>query len=150
MDKPFEVPELTFSQVQIIVRGMVEVAKSDGVHPTELVLIREFYEGCRRDADGLTDFPQLITQGFDVLEAKEILDTPELRNTFMVSCLLVAFADGDYSDAERTIMADLAGQLGISHAELATLLERVKDHLLLQLAKVSNVDALVEITSKMK
>src|SRR5262245_48411358 len=103
-----EVADLTLNQVQVIVRGMYAVAKSDGMHSSEMVMMKEFYDTCRAQVKGLADFQDVVSQDFDPKTAKEILSTRELRNTFMTSCLFLAFADGDYTEPERTIIADFA------------------------------------------
>lgn len=150
MRELMEVADLELNQVQVIVRGMYAVAKSDGVHSSEMVMIKEFYDSCRAQVQGLTEFKELVSQDFDAQEAKDILDTAELRNTFMTSCLFLAFADGYYSEPERTIIADFAAALDISHEQLSTLEDLVKDYLIMQISGISNIDALREIAASME
>jgi len=112
-------------------------------------MIKEFYDSCRAQVHGLTDFRDLVSQDYAPQEAKEILNTPELRNTFMTSCLFLAFADGSYTNRERTVIAAFAGHLDISHAHLAVLEDGVKDYLLMQISRIHNLDALREISAEM-
>ena len=150
MDSFFNYTELGLNHIQVIVRGMYAVAESDGVHQSEMVMLKEFYETCRRDADGLADFKDLISQPFDPAEAKEILDTNSLKETFIKSCFLLAFADGKYTDPEKKIVADMAQNLDMPKEQTQRLEEAVKDHLLVQISRIQNVDALKEVASKMK
>src|SRR3954447_19372057 len=105
--------ELDLNQVRVIVRGMVKVAQSDGTHVRELVLIREFYEGCREDVKGLADFADVIRVPFDAQEAREQLSSDAIKRTFLASCFLVAYADGELSDAEKLVLGELSKDLGL-------------------------------------
>ena len=137
--------DLDLQHVRVIVQGMVQVAHSDGAHQRELVLIRAFYDSCRDDAKGLAYFADLERTAFDAEVAREVLDTEALKLTFMASCFLVAYADGYVSDGERRALADLAKGAGISDAMVAHAQEVVKDQLLLQVARSSNLEALTGI-----
>jgi uncharacterized membrane protein YebE (DUF533 family) len=141
--------DLDLQHVRVIVQGMLRVAHSDGVHVRELVLIREFYESCRADAKGLADFSDLEKAPFDVEVAREVLNTPELKETFLGSCYLVAYADGAVSAGEATTLAALAHDLGIDQATVKTISERVKDSLLQQVARSANLEALQRISKNL-
>lgn len=149
MQELFDGQKLELNHVQAIVRGMYAVAKSDGVHDSELVLMREFYSGVRRDAGGIADFDDVVSGELDLADAKDVLDTPELRNIFITSCLFLAFADGSYTGPEQATIAKFAAGLGLSDDHLARLHEQVKDYLMLQVSRVENIDALKEIASEM-
>ena len=137
--------DLDLQHVRVIVQGMVQVAHSDGAHQRELVLIRSFYDSCRDDAKGLAYFADLERTAFDAEVAREVLDTDALKLTFMASCFLVAYADGYVSDGERRALAELAKGAGIPDAMVAHAQEVVKDQLLLQVARSSNLEALTGI-----
>jgi uncharacterized membrane protein YebE (DUF533 family) len=134
--------DLDLPHVRVIVQGMVQVAQSDGAHERELLLIREFYESCRDDAKGLADFGDLAKTPFDAEVAREVLDSDLLKLTFLVSCYLVAYADGHVSDGERRALEELTKGAGIGDAVAAHAQELVKDQLLMQVVRSANLPAL--------
>jgi uncharacterized membrane protein YebE (DUF533 family) len=150
MENLFDPTQLGLNHVQVIVRGMIAVAQSDEVHATELVLVREFYDACRAETDGLADFEDVVGQPLDRTQMVDVLDTPELRRIFLQSCLFLAYADGTYSSAERRLIAELAGHLGVPEGELDELDERIRDLLLRQIAAINNVDALRVVAEELK
>ncbi len=80
----------------VVAAAMREVAKADGdVHPRELALIAEM-------ADGLPD-----------ADPRTPLATDLLRRAYLQSLAMVALADGVISEAERTVIADLAASQGL-------------------------------------
>ena len=145
MEMFFDPMELSLNHIQIIVRAMYELAEADQVHHTEMVLLKEFYESCRQDVNGLTDFNELIQQPFDIEAANEILNTRELKETLINSCLFLAFADGTYSKEEKETIARFAESLGIEENVRAELEDHVKDILLMQISRISNIDALKKV-----
>jgi uncharacterized membrane protein YebE (DUF533 family) len=141
--------DLELSHVRVIVQGMTHVAHADGAHQRELVLIREFYEACRDDAKGLTNFADLTNTPFDVEVAREVLVDEPLKLTFLTSCFLVAYADGHVSEGEISAIDKLVKDLGIDPPLAVRARELVKDQLLLQLARSSNLEALKGIAKGM-
>lgn len=150
MDEFFKSEDLGLNHVQVIIRGMYTVAKSDDVHQTEIVMLRQFYDACREEVSGLADFDDVIAVDFDKAEAVEILDTPELKQIFLKSCYLLAFADGSFSYEESAVLQKLATDLGMDDALQNTVREEVQDYLLQQISKIQNVDAVVEVAKEMK
>jgi tellurite resistance protein len=150
MDDFFESVDLGLNHVQVIIQGMYKVAKSDDVHATELVMLRQFYDACREEVSGLADFDDVISMDFDKKEASEILDTPELKQIFLKSCYLLAFADGSFSYEESAVLRKLAADLGMDDDLVATVREEVQDYLLQQISKIQNVEAVVEVAKEMK
>ncbi|MEY4509367.1 MAG: hypothetical protein RLZZ450_1489 [Pseudomonadota bacterium] len=140
---------LGLNHVQVLVRGMFAVARCDGVHATELVLLREFYEGCRADVDGLASFEDVISVELDADSARDVLDTDELRELFLRSCLLLAFADGVFSPAERQLLVELATLLGVTPERRAELEDEARSYLLQRIAHIHNVDALQDVVKEL-
>lgn len=134
--------ELDLPHVRVIVQGMVKVAHSDGAHERELVLIREFYESCRDEAKGLADFADLSGTPFDADVAREVLVSDALKLTFLVSCWLVAYADGQVTSGEGKALDELAVSIGADQAIAQGARELVKDQLLQQVARSANLEAL--------
>ena len=141
--------ELQLNHVQVMVRGMYAVAQCDGVHPTELVLLKEFYEGCRASVEGLASFDEVVEGEVEVAAMRDILDSTALREMFLKSCLLLAFADGVFSDCERAKLRDFASALDVDDERRAQLEDEVRDHLLKQIAHLQNLDALREVAKEM-
>ena len=143
------VPEgsLTLPQVQVLVRAMHRVALSDGAHERELVLLKEFYEACRAEVAGLTDYPELIRLPFDPAMAKEVLDTPELQSLLLRSCYFLAYADGVLSNEEKQTIAKLIAEVGIDLKIAVEARELTKDALLQQISRSANVPALKRVAA---
>jgi len=146
----FESVDLGLNHLQVIIRGMYAVAKADDVHQAELVMLREFYAACRSEGSGLADFDDVIAQDFDKDEALEILDTPELRRALLTSCVLLAFADGEFSEKEGAVIDRIAADMGVGGEALAAAREEVQDYLLRQISKIQNVDALLEVAGELR
>ncbi|HKY92231.1 MAG TPA: TerB family tellurite resistance protein, partial [Nevskiaceae bacterium] len=139
---------LGINHIQAIVRGMNEVAKLDGVHDAEAVMLQQFYGTCQLDSGALTSFRELVNGPFDIAEAARVLETPERKAVFLKSCILLAYADGRYSQAERDKVRSFADGLGVPAAATLALEESVADQLLQNIARISNVDALKEVASE--
>jgi len=137
--------QLGLNHVQLVVRAMVQVASCDGVHETEKILIQEFYKACRQDVEGLADFDDLIAEAWSGENAKDILDTDELRQVALRSCLFLAFADGRYSEGEQQTIRRIATELDVSPEQLNVLEDQVKGVLMRQLVGVRNLDELREV-----
>ena len=139
---------LGINHIQQIVRGMNEVAKLDGVHDAEAVMLKQFYGACQDDAGALTNFSELVNGPFDIADASRVLETPERKAVFLRSCILLAYADGRYSQPERDKVRSFADGLGIPAGATLALEESVADQLLQNIARISNVDALKEVASE--
>jgi len=105
MDGTSDTPTLDAAAAQTIAAGMREVAQVDGAHPDELALIDEF-------ASGLPPGPHAVD-----LSA---LGSDIARAAFVQSLVLVAYADGQVTDAERSIIRGYALQLGFDESSLAS------------------------------
>ena len=145
----FETAELGLNHVQVMVRGMYAVATSEDVHPAEQVMMREFYETCRVEADGIADYNDLVKQPLEPAEAADVLGTKELRAIFLKSCLFLAFADGQYSEAERATIERFADGLEFDKEALADVEAEVTDYLIQQIARIRNIDALQEVAGEL-
>jgi tellurite resistance protein len=141
---------LTLPEVQVLVRAMHRVAHSDGAHERELVLLKEFYEACRAEVSGLTEYAELTRLPFDPEMAKEVLDTAELQQMLLTSCYFLAFADGKLSPQEKQVIADMVKELGIDAKLAAETLELTKDALLQQISRIANVPALKRVAADLE
>ncbi len=141
-------PSIDLQHLQAIVRAMHAVALTDGVHDAERVMLRGFYESCQQEAHALASFDDLIRVPFDAAEVAPAFDTDERKATLLQSCLLLAHADGRYSPGERSCIAGFAAALGVAAEDLAQIEEGVADHLLQQISRISNTDALREVAAE--
>lgn len=143
----FPTATLELHHVQFIVRALWDLARTDGVHDTEQVMLRGFYEQCREEVHGLSSFEDVIAAPFDAAAAAELFDTDALKATLLESCVFLAYADGGYSAGERAKVGAYAKALGVPAEALATLEDAVGDHLLQQVALVENTDALQKVAA---
>ena len=141
--------ELDLHHVQAIVRAMNEIALADGMHDAERVMLRGFYDSCQQETQALTSFDQLIAGPFDVASARDIFDTPERRAALLQSCVFLAYADGNYSAGERAKVKAFADAIGASSAELAQHEGLISDHLMQQISRIGNVDALQQVAAEL-
>ena len=142
--------ELDLHHVQAIVRAMHEIALADGMHDAERVMLRGFYDSCQQDAGAMTSFNDLISTPFDAAQAKDIFDTPARRAALLQSCVLLAYADGKYTEGERTKVKSYADAIGMPAAELEQIEGGVSDHLMQQISRISNTDALQQVSAELE
>ncbi len=124
MTSPLSPPpvELDAEAGRAIAEAMRQVAALEGNHPRELALIAEF----ERELPG-----EAVSEiRFDALHS------PELRATFVHSVVLVAFADGSFSQAEGDLIRSWLPMLGMSDADLADATRQVASVLLSSFAGV--------------
>ncbi|RME42860.1 MAG: hypothetical protein D6795_20365 [Deltaproteobacteria bacterium] len=142
----FEEIDLSPAEIRVIAQGLNELAKIDGVHESERKMIEEFFEACRQEApEDLSDL-----DGFDIEEAKRVLDREEAKLLFIKTLILLCYADGSYSTGEAEAVTRYARELGISEEQFASLHESVKDFLLAQLSHLANLDALREVGEELE
>ena len=100
LDITSDAVELSARAAHTIAAAMRLVAEVDGNHPQEMALIAQFEGGLPEGGEGALDL--------------DALDTPELREAFLRSLLLLALADNEVSDGEGALIRDLARQAGLS------------------------------------
>lgn len=142
-------PSIELNHVQAIVRAMHAVAQADGVHATELVMLRGFYEACQQEAGALASFEDLIATPFDAVRDGAAFDSAERKAVLLQSCVLLGHADGRYSDGERKAVAGFADALGVPATALAAIEEGIADQLLQQISRIGNTDALREVAGEL-
>jgi uncharacterized membrane protein YebE (DUF533 family) len=131
--------EVNAAQAEVMGRAMLAVARADGTaDPREVALIEELGPV---DTTAPDPAPAEVAAAFPELPGRELL----LR-----SLLLVALVDGDYSDAEKTLVASFAASCGVSPARLEELASGVKAFLMAPLLPLSNTSAVVEVSRKLK
>ena len=131
--------EVNAAQAEAMGRAMLAVARADGsADPREVALIEEL---------GPVD-----TTAPDPAPAEVAAAFPEAagRDLLLQSLVLVALVDGDYSDAEKGLVASYAGACGVSPDRLEELASGVKAFLMAPLLPLSNTAAVVEVSRKLK
>ncbi len=98
-----------------IAAGMREVSLADGEHPLELELIKQF-EADLSPGDSRVDLTTLDNDG--------------LKEAFLKSLALVAYADGALSEAEQTVFYGYSTALGIDRERAHALLIDVAEVML--------------------
>lgn len=131
---------------EAIARGLFAIAHSDGLHEREAALVASFWAESGGGAKALATLERSTPITGEELAAT--LDTLPLRMLFLKTALLMAFADGQVSGQESTIVRGFADALGLS-SELSVLEAEVKDYLLSQLAHIHNSEGLAQIAKKL-
>ena len=142
-------PELHLSHgaAEAIARGLFAIAAVDGVHEREAGLIASFWI----DAGGggpLSDLER--AEAIKPADVALALHSDAERQLFIKTAILLTWADGSVSPAEKKAVSEFAKALGIDQTTLETLDAGVKDFLLGQLVHVQNSDAVSNVAKKMK
>lgn len=149
MENILDPSHLTRPQVHAIVQGMALVAEADGSDEREIILMRQFWDACAPDVREAESLDEVRRSPFDLAETRDALASPLLKQTFLASCLLVAYADGQVSAAEQATIAELVQRLDIGAEITAATHERVKSLLVEQLSRVSDLATLQKIAQQL-
>jgi tellurite resistance protein len=142
--------DLRQDQAEAIARGLYAVARADGtVHPREAALISDFF-GAATGGD---------TSALSVLERQEKVTGPdlaahmptaELRELFLKTAMLLAYADGTYGVSESQLIGEYGAALGVDPAGLRAMELQVKDFMLSQLSHLANAEGVAEVAKGLK
>ncbi|HLK90031.1 MAG TPA: TerB family tellurite resistance protein [Polyangia bacterium] len=149
----FPTIDVNAHEAETIARGLYAIAAVDGVHERELALISEFAWGATADDDtgggplGGGSFGRITP--LEPASVALLLPGAEIRELFMKAGLLVAYADGNVSAAERKLLGQFAEALGLAAPALARLEAEVKDYMLRSLSKLNNVEAVAKVAKKL-
>ena len=131
--------EVNAAQAEAMGRAMLAVARADGsADPREVALIEELGPV---DTTAPDPAPAEVAAVFPGEAGRDLL---------LQSLVLVALVDGDYSDAEKALVASYAGACGVSPARLEELASGVKAFLMAPLLPLSNTAAVVEVSRKLR
>ena len=138
---------LTPAAAQAIARGLYAVAKSDGLNEREAGLIQSFWLDTGGSASALAE----LSRSADITpeELATALPHAEEHMLFLKTALLLAWADGRYSDEEKKSITDFAHALKVDAAELHSMEGSVKEYLLGHLAHLKNTEATVIVAQKL-
>ena len=138
---------LDFEQVKALVHALWSLAEVDGIDERERTLIEAFYKGCARPGD--PTIQDIVAGEFDPKTAAQLFQSPELRDLYLKSLVLLAFADGQFTSKESTRIQDYVAVLGLSNEDIQKTVDGTKEFLMSGLAHVKNLDALVEVRKKL-
>ena len=147
MPELFPEIEIRADQAEAIARGLIAVAKADGhIHEREAALIADFYSST---TERLIDMAALErAEPVDGAYLAATLPTAELREVFLKTAVLLAYADGNYSADESKIIvafADALGEKNLAHIET-----QVKEFMLGQLTHLQNSEAVAKVAKDLK
>ncbi len=137
--------ELDLAQKSLATRAMLEVAQVDAGHVAEeIALIRAFYEA---DAElAQIPFDSLLAASSQAAPlSSESFPTAGQRDLVISSCLMVAYADGQFSQAERDAVLAIASSIGMPSERFEALDDIIQDHLLSQLANLPDAESVAKV-----
>ena len=141
---------LTPAQVVAATRLLLHVAHVDGAKADEEVaLIRQFYDTCRGAGGDFPPFEEIaLGQREGALAANEFPDAGQ-RDMIAALCLMVAYADGEFSEAERSAVEQAAHGLGLDDERIEQILAQVKDHMLAQFARLPDAESVAVVAKEL-
>ncbi len=140
--------KLERSQAEAIARGLYAVARVDGLHEREAGLIASFWIEAGGGAGSLSELER--SAAITPSELASTLHDTQQRQLFIKTAILLTWADGEVSDAERKAVSEFASALHVDAATVDSLEASVKDFLLGHLVHLKNTDAAQEVARKMK
>ncbi len=139
---------LSHDAAEAMARGLYAIARVDGVHEREAGLIASFWIDAGGGGGSLSDLER--AESIKPADVAAALHSDAERQLFIKTAILLTWADGEVSAAEKKAVGDFARALGIDEAALEKLDAGVKDFLLGQLVHVQNTDAVRSVAKKMK
>jgi tellurite resistance protein len=130
-----------------IARGLLAVARADGIHEREAELIQSFWIDAGGTEQGLIDLERAPAVSPAWLAAE--LHSDAERRVFMKTAVLLAWADGRVTDPERAALTGFGDALGFDAAKLAALEASVKEFLLSHVSHLHNTDATTAVARKL-
>ncbi len=145
-------PEIvvTEGEAALIAHGLLAVARADGkLHEREMALVASFYGdvvgGTGANLAALANEPDIEPE---VLASG--LTREAVSMLFVKTCILLAYADGEYHAKEKAKVDAFAHALDITDAAIAELEQSVKEYLLGHLAGLANREAALEVAKKLE
>ena len=113
------VRRLSSEDARVIGDAMFAMARADGqIDPREVDVIQRFLEEC---ATGVSAISPGAPEGAALRKATE-----GLTDSFLCTCALLAFADGDFTAEEAVMLRRYATDVGVSDDRLDQLLRLVE------------------------
>jgi hypothetical protein len=139
---------MSADQVLALAACMLSTAHVDGVHPQEVALIRQFYDGA--GVPGLPPFAEVEGMGgkADGL-LKKVAGDAGFAEQLVLLCFATGYADGALSDAERAHVEKIGTGAGLSAARVAELLQQVKDSLIGALSHLPDAGSVANLAREL-
>jgi tellurite resistance protein len=136
-------------QAEAIARGLYAVARADGeVHPREAALITSFYGSGDDTSATLSSLERL--QDISSADLAAHLPDADLRQLFLKTAMLLAYADGNYSAKESQLIAEYGKALNVGDGDMRDMELQVKEFMLSQLSSLENTTAVAEVAKGLK
>lgn len=142
--------DLDLAQKTLATRAMLEVARIDAGHVAEeIALIRAFYEADTEPGQAPFDSLLQVTPGADSSLGADSFPQAEQKELVVGFCLMVAYADGQCSQAERAAIGAIAQRLGLDPQRVGALDDIIQDHLLSQLANLPDAASVARVGAEL-
>ena len=138
---------LDFDTLVCFTLGLIEVAKVDGIQPKEREYIERFFinELSYSNENRTIDFDTLVNTSFNQEELKKFINTSDLKNYFLKSCIMLACVDS-FSDEEKTLVRHFSELLSVQQEELDKLIKEVQYEIMEQFKDIKiYADSLQEV-----
>lgn len=122
-----EIQPFTPEQVKAACAAMLDVARADGITPSEAALIGEFWTS---GGVSLGNYDSAMNAPFQA----ELFADSAHKVMVVDLCLACAFADGRYGDNEKQVIGRIAMQLGLPSDALTARVAEVRAQFLGSLA----------------
>lgn len=134
--------EFTPKQIEASCIAMLTVARAHGITPAELELIRAFWSQADQQLGALDESTSAVfSPSLFVGESHKLL--------LLDMCLACAFADGKYSDEEKTILGDIAANIGLSAQVLSKRTAEVRADFLGALSHLPDVSSVAALAKNL-
>lgn len=144
--------ELPLAPAQLVAatRLLLHIAHVDGARSAEEVaLIRQFYDASRTAS---ADFPTFETvdagQSAGKVSATDFPDAGH-RDMIVALCVMVGYADGELSAAERAAVGQAAASLDLANERVEQILAQVKDYMLAQLSRLPDAASVAVVAKEL-
>lgn len=148
---PFSITTpMTAKQTIAATNALLQVARVDAAcTQAEVDLIRTFYQSFSAD-EAMPAFDTLLGQNTGMASGADVLlSDPEHREFVVGACVMVAYADGQLSDAETESIHGVGRALGVSAERIGQIIALVQDHLLSQLAGLPDSASVAKVAQEL-
>lgn len=147
MSKDQDDIQLDKFQAEAFARGLFALAHADGLHEREAALVASFWADTGGSAAALSELSR--QSRISAADLASSLVTPEIRQLFMKTALLLMWADGAVSAEELAVIKDYSAALEVTGAAFEQIEAEVKDFLLSHLSHIQNVESVAQVAKKL-
>jgi tellurite resistance protein len=149
MSELFPEIEIRDDEAGAMAYGFITIARADGqLHEREAALIADFYGSTTNHSVNMAELERAPPVDGVFLAAK--LASSPLREVFLKTAILLAYADGNFSAAESKLITQFGAALGVDEKTLDHYETQVKEFMLSQLTHVQNTAAVAEVAKELK